>query len=162
MTSQSVLQPGAEAPDFRLRGPGGVFYSLSEYRGEKHVLIVFFPLAFSPVCSHQLPELQAALPRLEAAGVTTFGISVDSHYANAAFARALGLSFPLLSDWNREASAAYGVLHRRSNTSERALFLVDRQGRLVWSEISENAGAIEQIPSPDRALAALAAAAPRD
>lgn len=162
MTSQTVLQPGAEAPDFRLRGPGGVFYSLSEYRGEKHVLVAFFPLAFSPVCSHQLPELQAALPRLEAADVTVFGISVDSHYSNAAFSRALGLTFPLLSDWNRTASAAYGVLQPRANTSGRALFLVDRQGRLVWSEISEDTDSIEQIPSPDRALAALAAAAPRD
>lgn len=161
MTSQPVLQPGVEAPDFRLRGPGGVFYSLSEFRGEKHVLVAFFPLAFSPVCSHQLPELQAALPKLEAAGVAVFGVSVDSHYANAAFARALGLTFPLLSDWNRDASRAYGVLQPRANTSGRALFLVDRQGRLVWSEVSENPGSLEQVPSPDRALAALAAA-PRD
>lgn len=161
MTSKPSLRPGAEAPEFRLRGAGGVFYSLSEFRGEKHVLIAFFPLAFSPVCSHQLPELQAALPKLEAADVTVLGISVDSHYANAAFARSLGVTFPLLSDWNREASAAYGVLQTKANTSGRALFLVDRRGRLLWSEISENPGSIEQIPSPERALAALAAAAPR-
>lgn len=161
MTSREPLQPGAPAPDFRLRGPGGVFYSLSEFRGEKHVLVAFFPLAFSPVCSHQLPELQEALPKLEAAGITVFGVSVDSHYANAAFARALRLTFPLLSDWRREASAAYGVLNTEANVSGRALFLVDRQGRLVWSEVSENSGALDQIPSPERALAALETA-PRD
>lgn len=161
MTSPSIPQPGDLAPDFRLRGPGGVFYSLSEFRGEKHVLVVFYPLAFSPVCSHQLPELQAALPRLEAADITVFGISVDSHYANAAFARALKVGFPLLSDWKREVSAAYGVLEPRSGTSGRALFLVDRQGRIVWREVSDNSDDPEQIPSPERALAALAAA-PRD
>lgn len=158
MTSLPNPQPGAEAPDFRLRGPGGVFYSLSEFRGEKNVLIVFYPLAFSPVCSHQLPELQAALPRLEAADIVVLGISVDSHYANAAFARAAGVTFPLLSDWKRETSAAYGVLVPAAGVSERALFLVDRQGRILWSEVSENPGSIEQIPSPERALAALESA----
>lgn len=155
MTSQSLPEIGAEAPDFRLRGPGGVTYFLSEFRHEKHVLLAFFPLAFSPVCSHQLAELQRAFPKLEAAGVAVFGISVDSHYANAAFARSLGLSFPLLSDWKREASRAFGVLAPEANVSRRALFLVDRQGRLIWREISENDDAADQVPSPDRALAAL-------
>lgn len=152
-------QPGAPAPDFRLRGPGGVFYSLSEFRGEKHVLLAFYPLAFSPVCSHQLPGLEEALPRLKAAGVEVFGVSVDSHWANAAFARALRLSFPLLSDWRREASTAYGTLIPEAGISARALFLVDRDGRVVWSEVAADSDSVEHIPSPDRALAALEAAA---
>lgn len=158
MTSPAVPEIGAEAPDFRLRGPGGVFYSLSEFRGDKHVLVAFYPLAFSPVCSHQLPELQELLPRFEAAGVEVFGVSVDSHYSNAAFARSLRLTFPLLSDWKRETSRAYGVLYPEANVSGRALFLVDRQGRLVWREISDNPGSLDQIPSPESALAALEAA----
>ncbi len=161
MTSSSVPQIGTEAPDFRLRGPGGVFYSLSEFRGEKHVLVAFYPLAFSPTCSHQLPELERVLPRLEAAGITVLGVSVDSHYSNAAFARARRVSFPLLSDWDRETSRAYGVYNPRTDTSGRALFLVDLQGRIVWSEVSDDPGALDQIPSPERALAALEAA-PRD
>ena len=158
MSTLAVPEIGAEAPEFRLRGPGGVFYTLSEWRGDKHVLLAFYPLAFSPVCSHQLPELEQMLPRLEQAGVTVLGISVDSHYANAAFARAAGVTFPLLSDWKRETSAAYGVLVPAAGVSERALFLVDRQGRILWSEVSENPGSIEQIPSPERALAALESA----
>ena len=161
MTSSTVLPLGTEAPDFRLRGAGGLFYSLSEFRGEKHVLVAFYPLAFSPVCAHQLAELQQALPRLEAADITVLGVSVDSHYSNAAFARSSGLTFPLLSDWKRETSAAYGVLNREANTSGRALFLVDRQGRVVWSEVSDDPGAVDQIPDPVRAVAALEAA-PRD
>lgn len=159
MTSPTIPTPGSPAPDFHLRGPGGVFYSLSEFRGEKHVLLAFYPLAFSPVCSHQLPELEAALPRLRAADIEVFGVSVDSHWANAAFARALRLSFPLLSDWKREVSTAYGTLIPEANISGRALVLVDRDGRIVWSEASEDSDSIEHIPSPDRALAALEAAA---
>jgi peroxiredoxin len=161
MTSSNVPPIGSEAPDFSLRGPGGVFYSLSEFRGEKNVLVAFYPLAFSPTCSHQIPELEKALPRLEAAGITVLGVSVDSHYSNGAFARALRVSFPLLSDWTHEVSQAYGVYNPRARTSGRALFLVDLQGRVVWSEVSNEPGAIDQIPSPERALAALEAA-PRD
>lgn len=161
MNPLTIPQPGAPAPDFRLRGPGGVFYSLSEFRGEKHVLLAFYPLAFSPVCAHQLPEIEAAMPRLREAGVEVFGISVDSYHANAAFARALRLSFPLLSDWRREASTAYGTLIPEAGLSGRALFLVDRDGRIAWSEVSEDSDSLEHIPSPDRALAALEAA-PRD
>jgi peroxiredoxin len=106
---------GAQAPEFRLRGPGGVFYTLSEYRGEKNVLLVFYPLAFSPVCSHQLPEIQKLLASFEKADTQVFGISVDSHWSNAAFARSLGLGFPLLSDWRREASEAFGMLRCRES-----------------------------------------------
>jgi peroxiredoxin len=161
MTTLTVPEIGAEAPDLRLRGPGGVFYTLSEFRGDKNVLLVFFPLAFSPVCSHQLPELQQALRRFEAAETVVFGVSVDSHYANAAFARALRLDFPLLSDWKREASAASGVLIPPAGISGRALFLVDKRGRIAWREVSEDSDSIEHIPSPERALAALDAL-PRD
>ncbi len=156
METATPLAIGQEAPEFRLKGPGGVFYTLSEYRGDKHVLLVFYPLAFSSVCSHQLPEVEKLLPRFEQAGAVVFGVSVDSHHANAAFARSLGLSFPLLSDWKHAASAAYGVLLADAGYSGRALFLVDRQGRIAWREVSENTGRVDAIPSPERALAALA------
>jgi peroxiredoxin len=161
MTTMTVPEIGAIAPDLRLRGPGGVFYALSEFRGDKNVLLAFFPLAFSPVCSHQLPELQLALPRFEAADTVVFGVSVDSHYANAAFARSLHLEFPLLSDWNREASSAYGVLIPQASLSGRALFLVDKRGRIAWREVSEDADSLDLVPSPERALAAIEAL-PRD
>ena len=156
MTTSTVPELGQLAPDFRLRGAAGTFYTLSEYRGEKNVLLVFYPLAFSPVCSHQLPEIQAVLPRFAEADTEVLGISVDSHHANTAFARSLGLTFPLLSDWKRETSAAYGVFLPEPGYSGRALFLVDKQGRLIWREISENVGSVDEIPSPERALAALA------
>jgi peroxiredoxin len=143
------------APDFKLKGPGGAFYTLSEHRGESSVVLVFYPLAFSAVCSHQLPDLEKFIPQFENAGAVVYGISVDSHHANNAFARSLGLSFPLLSDWKREASAAYGVLLPDAGYSTRATFVIGKDGRLLWREIAENISAMDQVPSPERALAAL-------
>jgi len=153
---QAITMPdvGQVAPDFRLRGGDGTYYSLSEYLGDKNVLVVFYPLAFSPTCSHQLPEIQRRLEELEALDTVVLGISVDSHWANGAFARSLRLTFPLLSDFRREASAAYGVLRSEAGVSTRASFLVDKQGRVLWREVSERPG-IEGIPSLDAAIAAL-------
>ena len=155
MQTTTIPDIGQAAPDFRLRASDGTHYSLSEYIGDKNVLVVFYPLAFSPVCSHQLPELQAMLPRFEAADTVVLGVSVDSHWANGAFARSLGVRFPLLSDWKREASAAYGVLIPDAGYSGRASFLVDKQGRILWREISENRGRLEEVPSLGAALGAL-------
>jgi peroxiredoxin len=155
MMTQAVPEPGQVAPDFKLRGPGGAFYTLSEHRGESAVVLVFYPLAFSAVCSHQLPELQKHVAAFEAAGAVVYGISVDSYHANAAFARSLGLSFPLLSDWKREASAAYGVLIPEVGFSSRATFVIGKDGKVLWREISEDRDDLERVPSPERALAAL-------
>jgi mycoredoxin-dependent peroxiredoxin len=156
MMTQTVPEPGQLAPDFKLKGPGGAFYTLSEHRGQNAVVLVFYPLAFSAVCSHQLPDLEKYVPQFEKAGAVVYGISVDSHHANSAFARSLGLSFPLLSDWKREASAAYGVLLEDAGYSGRATFVIGRDGRLLWREIAESTNAMEQVPSPERALAAVA------
>jgi peroxiredoxin len=143
---------GQPAPDFRLKGAGGQPFMLSEYRGNRTLLRVFFPLAFSPVCSHQLPEIQKELPRLRALDTEVLGISVDSWYANQEFARKLQLSFPLLSDFDRAVSAAYGVLIPKRGYSGRALFVVDKNGRVAWREIAPTPA---EIPSTERALAAL-------
>ena len=155
MQTRTIPDVGQAAPDFRLRGPDGTNYSLSEYRGEKNVLVVFYPLAFSPICSHQLPEIQERLADFEKAGTVVLGVSVDSHWSNAAFARTLGVTFPLLSDFKREASAAFGVL-LDSGFSARASFLVDKQGIVLWREVSETSGSLEAVPNLADAFAALA------
>jgi peroxiredoxin (alkyl hydroperoxide reductase subunit C) len=156
MTAQTVPELGQMAPEFRLKGPGGTWFTLSEHRGQNPVVLVFFPLAFTRVCTHQLPDLQRLMPEFEQAGAVVYGVSVDSHHANAAFARSLGLTFPLLSDWKREAAAAYGVLLPEAGYSGRATFVVGRDGRLVYREIAEDTDAMDQVPSPERALAAVA------
>lgn len=153
MQATAPLEIGQTAPEFRLKGPGGQFVSLSEYRGRKHVVVVFYPLAFSPVCSHQLPAIEKELPRFERLDATVLGVSVDSHYANSAFAERLKLSFPLLSDWKHETSAAYGVLLPESGHSGRAIFVIDKQGRLAYKDVSP---VLADVPDNARVLAVLA------
>lgn len=152
MTTTTTPDIGQTVPDFRLRGPGGQPVSLSEYRGKKNVVIVFFPLAFSPVCSHQLPDIEKEMPRFAALGAVVLGVSVDSHYANQAFARSLGISFPLLSDFDRAASQAWGVLIPEKLHSGRAVFVVDKQGRLAYRDVAPTTA---EIPSNAAVLAAL-------
>ena len=155
MQPMAVLDVGQEAPEFKLKGPGGQFVTLSEYRGRKNVVLVFFPLAFSPVCSHQLPAIERDLHRFRALDAEVLGISVDSHYANEAFARQLRVSFPLLSDFRREAMTAYGVLMPESLYSARAVFVVDRQGRIAYQEVASSAGDLNQIPKTEKLLQVL-------
>ena len=157
MMATETPEVGQMAPDFRLKGPDGQPVTLSEFRGRRNVVLVFFPLAFSGVCSHQLPTIEADLPRFESHGAVVLGISVDSHYANAEFGRQLKLSFPLLSDLKREASTAYGVLMPEAGYSGRAIFLVDRDGRLAYKDLSPNPGDITLVPSNAKVLDALKA-----
>ena len=157
MPATATLEVGQLAPDFKLKGPGGQPVSLSEYRNSKNVVLVFYPLAFSPTCSHQLPTIQKDLARFEELDAVVLGVSIDSHHANTAFARHLGLSFPLLSDFKREASALYGVLNAEAGHSGRAVFVVDKQGKLAYKDVSPAPGDINQIPSNQRVLEALRA-----
>ncbi|TMQ71317.1 MAG: redoxin domain-containing protein [Candidatus Eisenbacteria bacterium] len=122
-------------------------------RGRKNVLLVFYPLAFSPVCSHQLPMIQRDLDRFHARSTEVLGISVDSHYANEAFARHLLVTFPLLSDFHRKAARDNGVLLPEHLYSGRALFLIDREGKIAYRDVSPTLG---EIPRNEPVLEALA------
>ncbi len=154
MQPTTSIEVGQQAPDFKLKGPGGQYVTLSEYRNHKNVVLVFYPLAFSPVCSHQLPAIERDLDRFRALDAEVLGISVDSHYANEAFARHLRVSFPLLSDFRREAMTAYGVLLPENLYSARAIFVVDRQGRIAYQEVAPSTG-MEQVPKNENVLHAL-------
>jgi peroxiredoxin len=144
---------GEQAPEFKLKGPGGQVISLSEYLGRKNVVLVFFPLAFSPVCSHQLPSIEKEMSRFRDLSTEVLGISVDSHFANEAFAERLRLSFPLLSDFRHAASKAYGVFDENALMSGRAVFVVDKQGLIAYKDISPD---VRQVPSNAGILEALA------
>jgi peroxiredoxin len=154
----ATIEPGQLAPEFKLKGPGGGWVSLSDYRGRQNVVLFFYPLAFSPVCSHQLPEVQKRLGEFQALNAAVFGVSVDSHYANEAFAKSLKLDFPLLSDFRKQASIAYCVLNTEQGYSQRAAFAVGKDGRILTIDVAASAGDRDQIPSNDRLLEALRAA----
>ena len=147
MTSAAPPAVGQLAPDFRLKGPAGQFVGLADYRGHQHVVLAFYPLAFTAVCSHQLPELEHARARIESLGGAILGISVDSWQSNEVFARQLGVGYPLLSDFRREVSRAYGVLDEERFYTKRAVFVIDRDGRITYSDVSANSA---QIPSVAR------------
>jgi len=130
-----ALQAGEVAPDFELPASGGRAIKLSDYRGKKHVLLAFYPFAFSPVCSLQLPGLQENLRKFKRLNAEVLGISVDSKHSSAAFAEHLHLEFPLLSDFEKKVTKAYGVL-REGGFAERALFVIDKNGVIAYSHVN--------------------------
>jgi peroxiredoxin (alkyl hydroperoxide reductase subunit C) len=130
-----ALQAGEVAPDFELPASGGRAIKLSDYRGKKHVLLAFYPFAFSPVCSLQLPGLQENLGKFKRLNAEVLGISVDSKHSSAAFAEHLHLEFPLLSDFEKKVTKAYGVL-REGGFAERALFVIDKNGVIAYSHVN--------------------------
>lgn len=130
------LAIGDEAPDFTLNDQTRTPVTLSELRGQKHVLIVFYPLAFSGVCTGELCSLRDSIDSFRSDEVETFAISVDSSAATAAFAAKEGYDFPLLSDfWPHGAVAdRYGVFDAQIGLAMRGTFLVDKQGIVRFAE----------------------------
>jgi peroxiredoxin len=136
-----ALQVGEVAPEFELPASGNRTVKLSDFRGKKKVLLAFYPFAFSPVCSLQLPGLQQSLDKFQALNTEVLGISVDSKHSSTAFAEHLKLDFPLVSDFNKETTAAYGVL-REGGFAERALFVIDKEGRIAYAHVN----ALGEVP----------------
>jgi peroxiredoxin (alkyl hydroperoxide reductase subunit C) len=130
-----ALQVGDVAPDFELPASGNRTVKLVTFRGRKNVLLAFYPFAFSPVCSLQLPGLQKSLGDFKALNTEVLGISVDSRHSSTAFAEHLKLDFPLLSDFSKEVTTAYGVL-REGGFAERALFVIDKDGRIAYAHVN--------------------------
>jgi peroxiredoxin (alkyl hydroperoxide reductase subunit C) len=129
-----MIAVGEQAPDFTLRDQDGEKVSLSDFRGHK-VLLVFYPLDFSPVCTDQLSIYQEVKPEIEAKGVTMVGISVDSGFAHKAFQESLGIDIPLLADFEPkgEVARAYGAYIDKIGHANRSLVLVDEEGTVEWA-----------------------------
>ncbi len=128
-----MIEPGTKAPDFSLPDQDGNQVSLSDFAGQKLVL-VFYPLDFSPVCTDQLSLYQEVLTDLESQDAKLVGISVDSAYCHAAFREKLNLTMPLLADFNPkgEVSRAYGAWIDGAGISNRVLVLIE-DGEVKWS-----------------------------
>jgi peroxiredoxin len=133
-----ALKVGDEAPDFELRSHRGGTVKLSDFRGTKNVVVAFHPLAFTPVCATQMTNYQSELPAFDAADTVVLGISVDAQPAKSAWARELGaIDFDLLSDFHPHGDVArrFGVLREPDGISERAVFLVDKAGKVAWAKV---------------------------
>lgn len=128
-----MIEVGAKAPDFRLPDHTGQVVSLADFSG-KRLLLVFYPLDFSPVCTDQLQGYEKIGPELEEAGVTLVGISVDSAFAHKAFRDQLGVTTALLADFEPKGAvaAAYGAYLDQAGHSNRSLVLIDGEGTVEW------------------------------
>jgi len=129
-----MIEPGSKAPDFTLRDHDGSEISLSDFAG-RSVVLVFYPLDFSPTCTDQLSLYQEVLGEIESRGAALVGISVDSAFCHRAFREHLNLTMPLLADFHPkgEVARAYGVYSEKWGSAGRSLFLVDPERVVRWS-----------------------------
>lgn len=135
------ISVGSQAPGFTLKSKtdsGLVDVSLSENAGKKNTVLLFFPLAFTGVCTQELCDITAGLNQYAALGADVIGISVDSPFAQEAWAKQHKIGIKLVSDLNKTATDAYGVrfpmLAGVGDTSARAAFVIDKNGVIQYSE----------------------------
>ena len=126
------LSPGDTAPDFTLPSTVGDKVSLSDFRGKKNVLLMFYPLDFSPVCSIENKQCSELLPKQGASDVQVLGVSVDSLWTHKAFAAQNGITYPLLADFNPKGEAAkkYGVYLEDKGMAARTAFVIGKDGKI--------------------------------
>ncbi len=154
-----MLQPGDKAPDFSLRATDKSLVKLSEYRG-KNVVILFFPFAFTGVCTKELCYMRDSLAQYESLDAQILAISVDSPYTLAKWKEEQQFNFPLLSDFNKTVSKKYDTIYREfalglKGVSKRSAFVVDKSGVLRFVEVLENAGELPDFEAIESTLKSL-------
>jgi peroxiredoxin len=155
-----AILTGTSAPLFKLKcktSEGLVDFSLEDnLQKRKKTVLLFFPLAFTSVCQDELCSVTAGLDQYEALNAVVWGISVDSPFAQEAFARQAGIRVPLLSDFNREVSASYDVLYAEllgfKEVAKRSAFVIGEEGTVRYAWSSDNP---KQLPPFDVIRAAL-------
>lgn len=152
----TTLSTGQQAPGFSLYDSDKKKVSLGDFRGRK-VILLFFPQAFTGTCTKELCSVRDDIARYNQAGAQVLGISVDSVYTLAKYKEEQGLNFPLLSDFNKEVSRAYGSLYEIFNydmkgVSKRSAFVIDEEGKLRYAEVLENATLIPDFLAIQNAL----------
>lgn len=154
------IQKGQQAPDFILKDSERNEVSLSAQKG-KNVLLLFFPQAFTGVCTTELCNIRDNIASYNNVNASVFGISVDSPFTLAKFKEEQKLNFPLLSDFNKEVSASYGALYDffigwMKGVSKRSAFVIDKEGVVQYAEVLENAPDLPNFEAINQTLASLA------
>lgn len=154
-----ILSAGTTAPDFSLKKNPDAALSLSDLRG-RPVILVFYPADWSPVCGDELALFNECLPEFQRYDAQVVGISVDGVWCHKAYAKARNLAFPLVADFEPkgEVSRKYGAYRAQDGFSERALFVLDADGVIRWSYLSE----VGKNPGADGVLTALEGFGARD
>lgn len=132
-----MLQQGDTAPDFELNATPDQKIKLKDFKG-KNIILAFYPADWSPVCSDQMALYNEMLKYFNKYDAQIFGVSVDSAWCHLAFAENRKLHFPLLADFEPKGavSKAYGVYDDEVGESKRSLFVIDKEGKIVWSYLS--------------------------
>lgn len=147
------LNIGDQAPAFSGKDTNDKPIALVDYRGKQNVFLVFYPLAFSPVCSVQLPRYNQNLDGFRSRDTVVIAVSVDSAYSQKAFCESMGgIDFPVVSDLNLETAKQYGVALDTGFTT-RAEFAIDKSGKIGWMNIEKSAG--DDTPTMDDIFSAL-------
>jgi len=134
------IKVGDKAPDFELPSTIGDKARLADYHGKKNVVLLFYPLDFSPVCACEIPKWEQDIASFKELGAEIFGISADSLYSHKAFAEQQGVkSYALLADFNPrgEVASKYGLWREADNINERATVLIDREGQVRYVHVNE-------------------------
>jgi peroxiredoxin len=156
MEAQMAVAVGSKAPDFTLTNQDREAVTLSALRG-KPVVLAFFPAAFSSVCTREMCTFKDSIARLGKADAQVFGVSVDTFFTLKAFQDSQHLSFPLLSDFNKQVIRDYGVFNEDmiglKGIAKRAVFVIDKDGIVRHAEVLEDA---RNEPSYDAVFQALA------
>lgn len=154
-----ILNIGDTAPTFVLRNSATEEVDLKSYQGQ-NVVLLFFPLAFTGVCTTELCEMRDNLAKYNDMNAQVLAISVDSPFTLAKFKELNELNFPLLSDFNKDVSRAYHALYEDfvlglKGVSKRAAFVIDASGAIKYAEVLENAGNLPNFESIQAALSEL-------
>lgn len=154
-----AIQKGSQAPEFTLVNDQQKEVSLSDYRG-KNVVLLFFPLSFTSVCTEELCSVRDSMSDYEQANAEVLGISVDSPFVLAEFKKQQNFNFDLLSDFNAEVSRDYGALYEDfvmglRNVAKRSAFVIDKDGVIQYAEVLENAGELPDLEQIKQEVAAL-------
>ncbi|NBH10072.1 peroxiredoxin [Amycolatopsis sp. SID8362] len=141
-----AVEVGSEAPDFTLNDYNKQPVQLSSFRGDKPVLVVFYPFAFSGICTGELCQLRDEFADYDGKGVQVLGVSVDTPFSLKAWAEKEGYQFPLLSDFwpHGEVARAYGVFNEQAGLAVRGTFLIDTAGVVRFAEVNAPGEARDQ------------------
>ncbi|MGW1164073.1 peroxiredoxin [Streptomyces sp. NPDC002550] len=133
-----AIQVGDKAPDFELKDNHGRSVKLSDFRGEKNVVLLFYPFAFTGVCTGELCELRDNLPKFTDRDTQLLAVSNDSIHTLRVFAEQEGLEYPLLSDFwpHGNVSRAYGVFDEDKGCAVRGTFVIDKEGVVRWTVVN--------------------------
>ena len=155
-----TLQNGVDAPDFTLKTktPDGLEdVSLSEHKGQQNVILLFFPFAFTGVCTEEACSVRDDLSAYDDLDAKVYGISVDSPFAQEAMFLKESLNFPLLSDFNKKVSSEYGVLYDNfigfEGVSKRSAFVISKEGKIAYSWSSDDPKQLPDFSLIKQALA---------